>query len=275
MTSPDNAVPPADWVRELVHIMARLRAPNGCPWDLEQDHVTLKKHLIEEAYELCDAIDEQDDHQLADELGDVLLQVVFHCQIAAETQRFDLQQVARILCEKLIRRHPHVFGEAAVADAAGVVEQWEAIKRQERTGQRRPSVLDGIPRGLPALAQAEKIQKKAAKVGFDWPEVEGVIAKLEEELAELKEAVRREQAEEVREELGDLLFSIVNLARHRHESAEELLRAAVRKFDRRFRHVEGAVTQSGRPFSEYQLAELDALWEQAKALERQPGPASA
>ncbi len=257
-----------DWLAELVEIMARLRAPDGCPWDQEQDHQTLKQYLIEEAYELVDAIDDGDDEQLRDELGDVLLQVVFHAQIAQEEGRFDLQQVARGICTKLIRRHPHVFGEAAVDDSDAVLRQWEEIKREESTSRTRTSALDGVPRHLPALSQAEKIQRKAAKLGFDWPAVEGVIDKIEEELEELKQALREGEPSAVHEEIGDLLFSIANLTRYRKESAEEILRHTVRKFYRRFRHIEESVEASGRPFEAYNLAELDALWNEAKQHER-------
>jgi len=257
--------PEQDWVLELVRIMARLRAPDGCPWDREQDHQTLEKYLIEEAYELIDAIEDKDDVQMRDELGDVLLQVVFHAQIAQETGRFDLQQVAQGICEKLIRRHPHVFGTTEAADSAAVLTQWDAIKKQERAGQQRKSALDGIPRSMPALTQAEKIQKKAAKLGFDWPNVEGVIDKLEEELEELKEALREADDAKIHEEIGDMLFSLVNLTRYRHESAEEILRLTVKKFYRRFRYIEEAVEHSGRPFEAYTLTELDGLWDAAKA----------
>ena len=174
---PASAVgrPVNDWVAELVQIMACLRGADGCPWDLEQDHTTLKRYLIEEAYELVDAIDDGDDEHLADELGDVLLQIVFHCQIARETDRFDLQTVARTICQKLIRRHPHVFGDTIVDDADDVVRQWEEIKAGEGSGKKSASRLDGVPRHLPALLQAEKMQKKAAKDGFDWPAVAPVI----------------------------------------------------------------------------------------------------
>lgn len=257
-----------DWVRELAVIMARLRAPDGCPWDREQDHVTLKKYLIEEAYELVDAIDAGDDDELRDELGDVLLQVVFHAQIAEEEKRFDLQDVARTICEKLIRRHPHVFGDSEAEDSGAVLRQWEEIKKGEKAGAKRPSALDGIPRALPALSQAEKIQKKAAKLGFDWPDVDGVIDKIEEELEELKVALREQDDQQIHEEIGDLLFSVANLTRYRHESAEDILRFTIRKFYRRFRHIEESVGSSERPFEAYSLAELDALWNEAKQLER-------
>ena len=259
--------PATDWVAELVRIMARLRAPGGCPWDREQSHRTLQKYLVEEACELLDAIEDANDAQMADELGDLLLQVVFHCQIAAEDRRFDLQAVARLLCEKLVRRHPHVFGEAVVHDAAGVVRQWEEIKRGEPAAQQRPSALDGLPRHLPALATAEKLQKRAAKLGFDWPDRQGVVDKLHEEVRELTEALAHGNDEHTADELGDLLFSVVNLCRSLGVDPEDCLRRANRKFRRRFAHVEQCVAASGRGFKDFRLDELDAFWDQAKAAE--------
>jgi tetrapyrrole methylase family protein/MazG family protein len=253
-----------DWMHELESIMSRLRAKDGCPWDREQDHVTLQRYLIEEAYELIDAIDDGDDEHLVDELGDVLLQVVFHCQIARETKRFDLQDVARTISEKLLRRHPHVFGDTTVDDADGVVRQWEEIKREESTGRKRTSHLDGVPRHLPALLQAEKIQKKAAKVGFDWPNIDGVIEKLDEELAELKAARAAGDAEAVAAEAGDLLFTIVNFSRFCKFNAEDALRGTVGRFRERFSFIEQELQRQGRTFEASSLAELDALWDEAK-----------
>ena len=253
-----------DWMHELESIMSRLRAKDGCPWDREQDHVTLQRYLIEEAYELIDAIDDGDDEHLVDELGDVLLQVVFHCQIARETERFDLQDVARTISEKLLRRHPHVFGDTTVDDADGVVRQWEEIKREESTGRKRTSHLDGVPRHLPALLQAEKIQKKAAKVGFDWPNIDGVIEKLDEELAELKAARAAGDAEAVAAEAGDLLFTIVNFSRFCKFNAEDALRGTVGRFRERFSFIEQELQRQGRTFEASSLAELDALWDEAK-----------
>ena len=258
-----------DWFFELVSIMAQLRNPDGgCPWDLKQDHATLKKYLIEEAYELIDAIDHADDEAIKDELGDVLLQVVFHAQIASEEGRFDIDGVTQNLCEKLIRRHPHVFGDTVAEDAETVLTNWEAIKSTEKAGSKRQSVLDGVPRHLPALSQAEKIQKKAAKVGFDWPNIEGVIAKIEEELGELKEALATGTDEEIHDEIGDVLFTIANLTRYRHESAEDILRKTIAKFHRRFSVIEQEVSASGRPFEDYTLDELDAIWNKVKRSEK-------
>lgn len=252
-----------DWVDRLIEIMARLRAPAGCPWDREQTHSTLKQYLAEEAAELFDAIDEDDDAGMVEELGDVLLQVVFHAQIGAEDGRFDIQDVARTCCEKLIRRHPHVFAESDVADAAGVLRQWEEIKREEKP-DRHPSALAGVPRSLPALHRAHKMQRKAAKVGFDWPSVDGVIAKIEEELAEVKQAIAEDDEGAVADEIGDLLFAVVNLSRFQERVAEELLHDSIRKFERRFQHLEKLLERNGRKAMDCDLAELEALWQQSK-----------
>lgn len=253
-----------DSVAELVAIIARLRAPGGCPWDHEQTHESLKPCLVEEVGEFLDALDDGDDAAMAEELGDVLLQIVFHCQIAAETGRFTLQDAARVCCEKMIRRHPHVFGETQIADAAGVLDQWDRIKRDEKKTVAPESVLSGVPRHLPALQRAQKMQKKAAKVGFDWPSIDGVLAKIEEELAEVRGALAGGDDAKVAEEIGDLMFSVVNLSRFREHQAEELLHGTVRKFERRFRHIETALRADGRKPEDCTLAELDALWNQAK-----------
>ena len=259
-----------DWVRELVAVMRQLRAPDGCPWDREQTHQTLKRFLLEESAELFDAIDEGDDTGMLDELGDVLLQVVFHCQIAAEEQRFDLQNVARNCCEKIVRRHPHVFGDREASTAAAVLEvwkdvKWEEAKQQGMEGKAASGALSGVPRHLPALHRAHKIQKKAARVGFDWPSVEGVVEKIEEELAEVKAALAHGDDEAVSEEIGDLLFAVVNLSRFRDEVAEELLHDTVKKFERRFVRMEELLKEQERTPEDCSLEQLDALWEQAKA----------
>ena len=252
-----------DWLRELIRVMARLRSQNGCPWDREQDHSTLKKYLIEESYELIDAIDDRDDEGMCEELGDVLLQILFHSQIAEEEKRFDIQKVAQTCCEKLIRRHPHVFKGTHIEDAEGVKKQWEEIKRREKSGLVK-SALDGVPRHLPALSQAEKIQKKAAQLGFDWKEVDGVVAKIDEELSEVKEELKSGDRKRIREELGDLLFAVVNLSRFQKESPEELLRDTVKKFNKTFQFNEKFVDQSGRKWEDFTLDELEAFWRKSK-----------
>jgi len=248
--------------------MARLRAKDGCPWDHQQTHVSLKRYLVEETAELLDAIDEGNDQALQDELGDVLLQVLFHAQIAAEDTRFNVQDVARRLCEKLIRRHPHVFGDRQVDHAEGVVAQWEQIKRQEHEDQppqQEPqSCLQGVPKHLPALHRAYKIQKKAAQVGFDWPQVEGVFDKIQEELAEVRQAMTANDKAAVAEEIGDLLFAVTNLSRFLGHFPEDALHTAVRKFEQRFMQVEQLLQQQGKTPEQCDLEELDALWERAK-----------
>ena len=254
-----------DWVIELARIMAVLRAPGGCPWDAEQTHASLKPYLAEEAAEVLDAIDEGDDQALADELGDLLLQVVFHCQIAQEEGRFTLQDVARGICEKLRRRHPHVFAEAKADTPQAVLAQWERIKKAERGNEsRRKSAVEGVPRSLPALHRAHKMQKKAASVGFDWPAIEGVMAKIEEELAEVKGALASGDDDAVAAEIGDLLFAVVNLSRFRNRVAEELLQGTIKKFERRFRRIEEVLAERGLRPEDCSLEELDALWNRAK-----------
>lgn len=256
-------------MERLAGIMARLRGEEGCPWDREQTHQSLRPYLLEEAYEVLDALDQGDADKLREELGDLLLQVVFHAQIAAEAGSFDLALVARTIADKLVRRHPHVFGGLAVDGVAGVLANWEKIKGQEYAGE-RTSVLSGVPAALPALMQAQKLQAKAAKVGFDWPDLPGVLAKVEEEWRELQEArlaPDNERHARLREELGDLLFAVVNVARFFDLDAEDALRQTSAKFQRRFRHVEEAAAARGRELCGMSLAEMDELWEEAKGLE--------
>jgi MazG family protein len=249
-------VSPIDRLKQIVQ---RLRAPDGCPWDREQTHESLKPHVIEECYELVDAIDDKDDQGMLEELGDLLLQVVLHAQMASEEGRFDFDSVADVISEKLIRRHPHVFGDTKLATSDAVLKQWDAIKRREKT--ERASALDGVPRGLPALARAQKTQSKAARVGFDWANAEGSLQKVKEEIEELE---RVETGEKLAEELGDLLFSVVNFARKSKLDAEELLQAATRKFSDRFRKMEALAESRGLSFSSLTLSEMDELWEQVK-----------
>jgi len=247
----------------LVEVMARLRGEGGCPWDREQTHETLKTYLLEEAYEVLQAIDRGDDRELKEELGDVLLQVVFHAQIAREEGRFDAEGVADAILSKLIRRHPHVFGDVKVEGAAEVLANWERLKRAERGGP-EASVLDGVPAHLPALLRARRVQEKAARVGFDWSREEEIAAKIHEEVQEFLEAHRRGDREGMEDELGDLLFSIVNLARFLRICPEESLRKTVEKFVGRFRYIEGELARQGKEPQGATLAEMDALWEEAK-----------
>ena len=256
----------AQEMERLAAIMARLRAEGGCPWDREQTHKTLKPYLIEEAYEVLEAIDASAVDKLQEELGDVLLQVVFHAQVAAEAGEFDLAAVAKTIADKLVRRHPHVFGEISVDGVAGVLANWERIKGHEY-GKERTSVLAGVPAALPALMRAEKIQAKAARVGFDWPDVSGALVKVDEEMAEFREVLAETNArpERLREEFGDLLFALVNVARYLEIDAEDALRQTVDKFCRRFRYIEEKAQGQGRELTMMTLAEMDAIWEESKA----------
>ncbi len=246
----------------LRFVVARLRAPGGCPWDREQTHESLKPYLIEEAYEVLDALDAADPAKLAEEMGDLLLQVVLHAQLAAEEGEFALEDVLRHINSKLIRRHPHVFGEVSVRDSAEVLRNWAQIKRAERgEAEKRPSILGDIPRHMPALAYALNLQKRAARVGFDWSEMAGVEDKVREELKELHGAAK--QADRLHE-LGDLLFAIVNLARWLKVDAEEALRLANQRFLQRFHTMEQLCAERGLELSRLSLAEMDELWEEAK-----------
>jgi MazG family protein len=261
-TAADALDPQFTPLEQLLRIMARLRAPDGCPWDLEQNHASLRQSVIEEAYEVAAAINSGDDANLCEELGDLLLQVVFHAQMASEEGRFDFDGVARSIVEKLVRRHPHVFGSENAADATEVLARWEEIKKAEK-GVKTTSVLDGISGGMPGLMRAEKIQKRAAKVGFDWSEVPPVIAKVREEIGEVEEALGNPA--KVEEEIGDLLFAVVNLARKVKVDGEVALQRATDKFIARFRQVETLATQDGRNLEDMSLAEMDTIWDRVKA----------
>jgi tetrapyrrole methylase family protein / MazG family protein len=258
-TKPDNQ-PPIEWLRD---IMRKLRAPDGCPWDREQTLETLRKNLIEETYEVLDAIDSGDRTQLCEELGDLLLQIVFQSQICAEENAFTFDDVATAIAEKLVRRHPHVFGDVEVADADEVLKNWEQIKRTEKGDKPRPA-LSGVPRHLPALHKAQQVQSRAARVGFDWRETGDVLAKIEEELQEIRMAMAEESAERVRDEVGDLLFAVVNLNRFLGHEAEDVLNDTIKKFVYRFQHIEDTIHQQGRTLDEASLDEMEALWQEAK-----------
>jgi MazG family protein len=254
-----------DRFEDLVDIMARLRAPGGCPWDREQDHHTLKPYLLEEAYEVLEAIDHGSDVKLCDELGDLLLQIVFHAQLAREEGRFTIGEVTARICEKLRRRHPHVFGEVQVRDSDEVVHNWEAIKRAEPPNADRTSALDGVPAALPALLRATKVQKRAARVGFDWDDAQGPAAKVREELAEVEEAAASGEAERVADEIGDLLFAAVNLARMLEVDSEEALRQAIARFSDRFRAMEEMAEARGVDLHGLSLEQMDEMWEAVKS----------
>ncbi len=256
--------------QRLVKIMATLRAPGGCPWDREQTRESLKPFLIEEAYEVLEALDQGGKEKLQEELGDLLLQVVFHAQVAAELGEFTVHEVLQTVTDKLTRRHPHVFGESRAETAAEVLSNWERLKQEERGGVKQASVLSGVPRSLPALLRAQRLQDKATRVGFDWGETAEVLQKVEEELQELKAAIGQ-GTEAMETEMGDLLFSLVNLARFLHLNAEETLRKCMEKFTRRFRHIETVIAQRGTSLAESSLEEMDALWDEAKVVEDPEG----
>mgnify|MGYP001000652082 CR=1 FL=1 len=249
---------------ELTEVMDKLRAPDGCPWDREQSHVSLMPYLLEEAYEVLEAIQLADMHKLAEELGDLLLQIVFHAQIAKEQGEFDLSEPIRQIVAKLKRRHPHVFGQTKVASSEQVLANWEAIKAQERKGNSNVSLLDTVPRNMPALMQAYKIQQKAARVGFDWEDIGGAYAKVTEEKAELMEAVATGDQAKISEELGDLMFAVVNVARFLAVEPETALLYTVIKFRHRFSYIEEQARAAGQDLTAYSLSELDEWWEEAK-----------
>ena len=252
---------------ELIGVIATLRSENGCPWDREQTHKSLKSTLIEETYETLEAIDAGDPQKLKEELGDLLLNIMLQAQIAAEHKDFDIYAVIETLTEKLIRRHPHVFGNVDVENSDEVVKNWEEIKRQEAGYEDRKSVLDGIPDALPTLLRAQKIQNRAARVGFDWDELVDVVAKVDEELQEVKASISAGKPEAISMELGDLFFAIVNLCRFMQIQAEETLRGANRKFVTRFKWMEAELERRGTNFESQDLESLDAIWEEAKKAE--------
>ena len=249
-------------VKDLEEIVRILRAPGGCPWDAEQTHQSIRRNFLEEAYEAVEAIDEDSPEHLEEELGDVLLQVVMHARMEEEAGRFNLDGVADGICKKLIYRHPHVFGDVSVSGTGEVLSNWEALKRKEKGQATNTDALEAVARSLPALWRAEKVQKKARKAGFDWPDVSGALDKLSEELEELKAAVAG--GTNIEEELGDLLFSAVNVARFVKADPEEALNRATDKFIGRFRRVEAQAAAQDKSMEDMDLDELDALWERAK-----------
>jgi len=254
---------------ELVQVMKTLHAPGGCPWDREQTHESLKPYFLEEVYEALEAIDSGSDENLKEELGDVLLQVVFHAEIADKEGRFTIDDVIRGIVEKLKRRHPHVFGDAEVDNSDQVMKNWEQIKRGEKRKKKEGgSVLDGLPKDLPALVKARRIQEKVSRVGFDWERTEEVMLKVEEELGELKEAREKNDQAKIEEELGDLLFAVANLARFVSVCPEDALRKTIDKFRRRFQYIERELPKRGRKLGEASLEEMDALWEEVKKGEK-------
>jgi MazG family protein len=268
------------WFEKLVAVQARLRAPKGCPWDREQTHQTLRTYLIEEAYEVLDALENGNDAKFAEEMGDLLLQIVFHSQIATEEKRFTVSDVIREIHDKMIRRHPHVFGATRAKDSAEVLRNWEQIKAEERrsndkqaqtdgegTPAKETSLLDGVSPGLPATLQGFQLTRKAARIGFDWENVAGVFEKLNEETGEVTNALRANDPKKVEEELGDLLFAAINLARFLKVDPEIALSRANAKFSQRFRAMERLARGRGREFKELPREEMEALWDATKRLE--------
>ncbi len=274
---------------KLVAVMARLRAPGGCPWDREQTHSTLRTYLIEEAYEVLDALDSRDDSKFAEELGDLLLQVLFHAQIAAEQRRFSISDVIREIHDKMIRRHPHVFGNIQAKTSAEVLRNWELLKKDERQSKKSEvpsssgspsstsnpeSLLDGVATSIPALLQAFQLTRKAARIGFDWDNVEGIFDKLREESAELRGVLHQnESPERIESELGDILFVAVNLSRFLNVDPEIALHKASAKFSRRFREMEKIAREKGTTLSEIPRPQMESLWDQSKQRELPKAPA--
>ena len=253
---------------ELVAIMRRLRGPGGCPWDAEQTHESLTRYLLEETYEVIEAIEMKSQENLKEELGDLLLQPVFHAAIAEESGTFTIDDIIRTLCEKLIRRHPHVFENMEITDSVEQIKNWERIKKNEK-GSERPSALSGVPEHLPALLKAQKITEKAARVGFDWECADHVLAKVREELGELDEAMAINDNERIEAELGDLLFAIVNLGRFLSINPENALRKTINRFNQRFRYMEKNFETQGREMSDASTQEMESLWEEAKRIEKE------
>ncbi|MCL4146301.1 UNVERIFIED_CONTAM: hypothetical protein GTU68_039700 [Idotea baltica] len=255
-------------MENLRYLMRRLRKPKtGCPWDIKQTFDTITPYTLEEVYEVVDTIEREDYPHLKEELGDLLFQVVFYGQLAEEKSLFSFEDIVSSLIQKLVLRHPHVFPEGTLENESGIKQKWESIKKVERKKKGHNSILADVPLSLPALTRAQKIQKRAANHGFDWPSIDGVLNKLDEESNELKAAISQDDKENTDEELGDLMFTLVNLCRHLNVDAETSLRKATRKFEQRFHHVEKTVSSKGQDFSEIPLEELDQFWNEAKANE--------
>jgi len=258
---------PAQAVDRLLAIMARLRGPDGCPWDREQTLASLRPYVLEETYEVLEAIDAGDPREHCEELGDLLLQVVFQAQLTKEAGSFAFEDVAEAISDKLVARHPHVFGTATVKDSEGVLRQWTALKKKEKQAKGGgKSVLEGVPREMPALARAERLTEKASRIGFDWPDASGARAKVNEELRELDAAIASGDRAAIEHELGDMLFAIVNLARKLALPPEDALRGAVGRFIERFTHIERGLELAGVPHGQATLEQMDELWNEAKAL---------
>ena len=251
-------------IEELIEVMAVLRSPDGCPWDKEQTHESLIPYMIEEAYEAIEAVEDGDFDELKKELGDVMLQVVFHAQLATEAGRWGIQDVAAATVAKMKSRHPHIFGDVTVSGSDEVLDNWEEIKRQERKDQGKKSMLEGIPKHLPALRKAKRVQEKVSRVGFDWEHIDEVKAKFDEELGEFREACESRNQQEIENEMGDVLFALVNLARYLDADPEDALRGTIDKFIRRFKYIERGLEEQGKTPADASLEEMDTLWDAAK-----------
>ena len=251
-------------LRDFIALIDYLRSPKGCPWDREQTHESIRRNVLEEAYEVCEAIDEGSPEHLCEELGDLLMQVILHVSKAKDEGGFDKVDIAEMACKKLVHRHPHVFGAVAADTPEKVLENWDAIKRADRAQQTAASAMDGVSHGLPGLMRSEKIQNKAAKLGFDWPAVGGAMDKLREEVGELQEGIDAGDVENIKEELGDVLFSAVNVARFYKLDSEELMHAACGKFIRRFRYVEEGAAKLGRRLEDMSLEEMEEIYQQGR-----------
>ena len=263
---------PGSNFKNLIGIMEKLRSEEGCPWDKEQTHETLKSCLIEEVYEVIDAVNSRDSEQLKEELADLFFLIIFYCQIADDSKIFNINNLLEVCLDKMTRRHPHVFGDKTVDGASEALSQWNEIKRKEAEAKqgskanKNKSIVDNIPKHLPALQKAQKVQKKVAQVGFDWKIVDDVIAKVDEELEEVKDAVNEENEEQIAEEIGDLLFAVVNLSRFFKLDSEDLLRKSISKFINRFKKLETGLSATGKNIEECSLEEMDDMWNKVKAL---------
>lgn len=249
-------------IERLIYIMAALRSENGCPWDREQTRDSLKPFLLEETYEVLEALDEDAPEKLKEELGDLLFQIIFHCQIAKEKNEFDISDVIETISDKMINRHPHVFAKARYKSKEELYTHWEEEKKRE--GKKRKSVLEGVPKALPSLLRAHKLQKMASRVGFDWEKTEDAFEKLEEELREFRHALKKKRQSEIEDELGDIFFMLVNISRFVGVNPEDALRKTISKFISRFRYIEMKAADKGKPLSDMTLKEMDALWDEAK-----------
>jgi len=254
-------------IDRLIDIIAKLRGKDGCPWDREQTHESLLSCLLDETYEFFEAVENKDTESMQEELGDILLQVIFHAQMAEEADQFDIESVANAICEKLIRRHPHVFSNQQVESSKEVLANWEEIKRSEKKHEQRKYIVDGITDTLPALFRAEKIQRRVARVGFDWKDITPVLDKVEEEFREFREALLSGNQSHAAGELGDIIFALVNVARHNGICAEDAVRLTVKKFASRFRYIEDRMNEKNKPLKEATLEELDRYWEESKSNE--------